>query len=474
MNQKEKYVRMTAVEFKNIKNVPFGRVEFPLEKDIESHGLSNAFGIYGLNGSGKTSLISVLGILKSLLLGGDINVEVPENVITERIHNLISASAKEAKLAYEFICFDGVNDYQFRYECVIGKTTLDTGNANQVKPIHIAQVKKETLKVLQGKETKGQKTFFDIDLLRTPFSIAPESHYKAFVRENDTLLNAKVRSAVLHSTFVFSRPVLNELSKHADFGAYFASLKSFIAFGIVDLFVIDQSHNNDVFLNLNYRSRSENRFSQTLGTIMNYQGALADDDFVNYAKSLKAANVLLGAIVPGLQIQMNEESIHPTMLKNNVSGKYFELISVRGEDRIPMAMESNGIRSLFSVASLLISAYNERRVMLAIDELDSGVFEYLLGSILDVYRQNGKGLLVFTSHNLRPLEILGKDHIVFTVEGDRKNRFDKFPYFQKNENFRNRYLRTLLLEGDGGPFSFPVRPVNIRKAFLEASRVYDE
>lgn len=50
---------------------------------------------------------------------------------------------------------------------------------------------------------------------------------------------------------------------------------------------------------------------------------------------------------------------------------------------------------------------------LVIDELDSGVFEYLLGELLSVFSDGGKGQLIFTSHNLRALEMLNKQSIYF-------------------------------------------------------------
>ena len=53
-----------------------------------------------------------------------------------------------------------------------------------------------------------------------------------------------------------------------------------------------------------------------------------------------------------------------------------------------------------------------------IDELDSGIYEYLLGECLEVMQDKAKGQLIFTSHNLRPLEILENDSLLYT---DRKS-----------------------------------------------------
>lgn len=46
---------------------------------------------------------------------------------------------------------------------------------------------------------------------------------------------------------------------------------------------------------------------------------------------------------------------------------------------MPFRYESDGIRKIVSVLSLIIDAYNEQSCTIAIDELDAGVFEYLLG-----------------------------------------------------------------------------------------------
>ncbi len=42
-----------------------------------------------------------------------------------------------------------------------------------------------------------------------------------------------------------------------------------------------------------------------------------------------------------------------------------------------------------------------------IDELDAGVFEYMLGELLDIFAKSAKGQLIFTSHNLRDVYLRG-------------------------------------------------------------------
>ncbi len=62
-----------------------------------------------------------------------------------------------------------------------------------------------------------------------------------------------------------------------------------------------------------------------------------------------------------------------------------------------------GIKKIVSILQLLIVVYNNPSITVAIDELDSGIFESLLGELLNIISEKGKGQLIFTSHNLRPL-----------------------------------------------------------------------
>ena len=80
----------------------------------------------------------------------------------------------------------------------------------------------------------------------------------------------------------------------------------------------------------------------------------------------------------------------------------------------------------------------------AIDELDSGVFEYLLGEILRILAEKGKGQLVFTSHNLRPLETLDKCFIAFTTTNPQ-NRYIRMNNVKTTNNLRDFYYRDIVL-----------------------------
>ena len=76
--------------------------------------------------------------------------------------------------------------------------------------------------------------------------------------------------------------------------------------------------------------------------------------------------------------------------------------------------------------SLLIASYSEPSILVAIDEMDSGLFEYLLGQLIKVLSISSRGQIVFTSHNLKPLEVLPSKYLCFTTTNPN-NRFVTIP-----------------------------------------------
>ena len=79
--------------------------------------------------------------------------------------------------------------------------------------------------------------------------------------------------------------------------------------------------------------------------------------------------------------------------------------------------------------------YNDSSIFVAIDEMDAGIFEYLLGEILKTICESGKGQLLFTSHNMRPLEVLDNSNIYFTTTNP-DNKYIQFTGVKNNSFVR--------------------------------------
>ncbi len=176
-------------------------------------------------------------------------------------------------------------------------------------------------------------------------------------------------------------------------------------------------------------------------------------------------NVLLSQLVPGLLLKIRK--LEPVISKDGREKVKVQLMSSKDGREIPFRYESEGIKKIVAVLQLLIAVYNQKSITVAIDELDSGVFEYLLGEILKIISEQGEGQLIFTSHNLRPLEPLDKGFVAFTTVNP-SNRYTRITGMKDNQNLRDFYFRDIVLGGQEEPLYEPTNNSEIALAFREA------
>lgn len=132
------------------------------------------------------------------------------------------------------------------------------------------------------------------------------------------------------------------------------------------------------------------------------------------------------------------------LYEGNRIGVQIDLVSKKNNKEIPLKYESEGIKKIVSILQLLVVVFNQPSITVAIDELDSGIFEYLLGELLRIISEKGKGQLIFTSHNLRPLETIDRDFVAFTTT-NKDNRYIRMTSVRDNNNLRDFYYRDIML-----------------------------
>ena len=65
-----------------------------------------------------------------------------------------------------------------------------------------------------------------------------------------------------------------------------------------------------------------------------------------------------------------------------------------------------------------------------------------LEELLSSFQQGGRGQLIFTSHNLRPLECLDKRSIVFATS-EPEERYIRLKHIKSNNNLRDVYYNLI-------------------------------
>ena len=179
-------------------------------------------------------------------------------------------------------------------------------------------------------------------------------------------------------------------------------------------------------------------------------------------------NTVLYTIIPGMSIVVNDYG--KQALDSGEEGWKVELMSVRdGKKPIPIRMESEGIIKIISILNALIQAFGNPSICLVIDELDAGIFEYMLGELLDIFAKSAKGQLIFTSHNLRALEMLNKESIMFSTVNPN-NRYIHMKSVKETNNLRSMYIRSITLGGQDEKIYEETDSLKIARAFRKAGR----
>ena len=240
-------------------------------------------------------------------------------------------------------------------------------------------------------------------------------------------------------------------------------------FGNFQLFVINTTNTGLISMNalplaFNYAEKETSAIGNIL-IKLNEPSLIPESALDIVRKVIKCMNVVLKQLVPGLEISIKD--MGSQLYPNGTSGHRIQLMSDKNSREIPLQYESEGIKKLISVLQLLIAIYNKPSMTVAIDELDSGVFEYLLGEILRILAEKGNGQLVFTSHNLRPLETLDKCFIAFTTTNPQ-NRYIRMSNVKATNNLRDFYYRDIILGEQSEPVYEPTNNSEIAMAFREA------
>ena len=191
---------------------------------------------------------------------------------------------------------------------------------------------------------------------------------------------------------------------------------------------------------------------------------MSQDVYEAVAEYIPKVSSVISQLMPGLSLSLR--SIGPSLMQDGSAGQLTEVVAIRNGTELPLRDESDGIRRIISMLSLLTAAYNDPSFTLAIDEFDAGIFEFILGEILEIFADGGVGQLIFTSHNLRPLEVLNKKYLYFTST-DPKDRYIQLKNIARTNNMRNVYFRQIET-GEGDNVYNATQRKNIREALRMA------
>lgn len=449
-------VRIIYLELKNFKNVENGTVKFCNSKAVENTGMlekTDIMAVYGQNGSGKTALVEAFEVLKKVMHG--------ESLPKDKYH--LFQAEQPTEMRFDFVVNKDGAVYKVGYQFVI-----------EHKEDNFAYISEEQIEVRQflGEDKKKWTKVKKISTSQHEEEVM--SMPKASISKDGLidLLVAKKYAKKAGTSFLFSEDCVDLLQKHQYNYVDLGVLTLLKQFAEINLFVVTVEQlglvNLSNLIPIYFRVEDQRKVSSGGIPINLFDVSVVPDNYYDLIGTVKdQINVVLKAIIPGLQIDV--ESYGQEKNEDGILGQRIQFVALRYGKKFALKYESEGIKRIISILSTLIAVYSKRNVCLIVDEFDSGVFEFLLGQILELLNSAAEGQFIFTSHNLRALEVLSKEKIVFST-ANPKNRYLAIKGVGTNNNLRDFYLRTVLLGGQDEVVYEETDLVDMKRAFRKAGR----
>ena len=166
-----------------------------------------------------------------------------------------------------------------------------------------------------------------------------------------------------------------------------------------------------------------------------------EDEADMLEKTIKEIDGIISIIIPNSKLiaKVSEEGINA---QRNTIRKSVVLYIMKNNVLIPLVHESTGTIKLVSLISTLIFCLKNKTATIFIDEFDVHIFEYLLATLLLIISKYLKGQLVFTAHNLLPMEKLDKDSIIIATKNEGEIKYTFVKTSSKTNNVRLKYLKS--------------------------------
>lgn len=380
--------RLSRIEIYNFKNIKRAELDFK----------NSILGLYGQNGSGKTALIDVLDLVKTILCGHSVSSDFSD---------LIHVDAEYSRIVVQFIIDENERHSEIEYSFKLNRSCIyDEILSYAYTDGEIRVVKSKLI------DTSNSMTFGPVSKYKSLIGPSKENELDVMVIKK--MVRKEFRSFIYSSEFLEVVRNRSNECKDKEFMRHMYILESLVNFANYELFVV----------------KSKCCIDDSM--------VLSKSALDVYKRKIESMNRVLPYLVPDLT--MGVKVLGKELMRDSSVGYHVELVS----NKIPFQYESDGVKRIVSILQPLIEIFNNTSVVVAIDDLDCGIHEYLFGEIVKLMCEQAKGQLIFTAHNLRPLEIINKKFLAFTTT-DSDNRYVRYKNIAAHNNLRNVYIRDIAL-----------------------------
>lgn len=426
-------------------------------KDSEIVFKGNLSGIYGPNGTGKTAILEILHIIKEYFTYAHKLQNDENNIDNLELKSMIQQGITKGQdtLSVELVLLIDETLYKLEVEF-------------KIKDDNIIVLKE----ALSSKENVKRKVFKNIiTVLNKEDEILPTMYLSNKSEDKSDLIDVQARKkAVVGFNNFFSYLSLllkdhlitkNEI-KDDDLKVFYTEFEkvSRILRKSVIVTLRDQAlYNLGILIPMNvYLDNSQYgvipiRFGESTN--------IFDEKITKVIEQvIEQIAPIFSLVVPGAKLIADREVVN---IENEKTKEAINIYVERNNNKILLEQESTGIMKLVSLLSLIIHYVKDKDSIIAIDELDIHIFEYLLALLLEKLSLNAKGQLIFTAHNLLPMEKLNKDSIIISTTADDNNvEYIYLKGVSDTTNLRNKYLKSQRMWSENN-----IEPLQINTSALE-------
>ena len=434
-----------SIKIKNYKLIKESTISFE----------GNMSGIYGPNGTGKTAVLEVIDILKTYFTYTYKNIFINELESEElEIKNLkkkILDGVTQGKESFsvEIVFLIKENLYKLYVEF-------------KIKDDEVTVVKEE----FSYKPNNSRKVFKNIlRISNEEDELVPSMYVGNASIDGGTILDkAQIRKKVVVSfnnfysymSLILKYSLTEKISlgdEMKEFIESFTSVNNILKSIIIVTLKEQALYNLGIIIPLSYHINDFNY--GTLPIQFGKSTNIYPEKIVNILEEvIKQINTIFSIIVPKSKLILEKKLANVEKNKKLFS---FNIYVERDGIKLLLEKESTGIIKLVSLLSTMIHYTKDKNAIVVIDELDIHIFEYLLANLLEKLSYHAKGQLIFTAHNLLPMEKLNKTSIIISTKGKDENVV--YTYLKGTSattNLRNKYLKSQRMWSEENIEPFPL------------------
>jgi hypothetical protein len=402
----------------------------------------NIKGIYGMNGSGKSGIITSVEILKNLITNsGYLN----NPIVQKNLDEIINKKTNELFIETEYLAKLGSGLFIYKYSVTLSKD-------NMGKYI----ISHECLSYRKATSRKEpMETIFEIFKGEDIIFYKNEEHDKIsrdILKKTMNLLSSASMSAL------FSEKILIPAAKQSK------EIKGFLFVSICTLYILgkkiyvylDQSDDHREYVTRNSleiyhdKVKNEDEINSLMISFLEMNNDCFEEISVSenwvYEEEYGKFEKTINALYDFLHIFKSDLRGIEIDRKENHNFWICDLVMVYESYKIHAEYESTGIKKLMKLYMYLKEMVHGGIVF--IDEFDSNLHDVYLCALLEYLMEYGEGQLCFTTHNVGPMDVLKqrKKSIDFLSEDHKIYPWTKSGNYSPSKLYRNGMI-------EGSPFN---------------------